>query len=67
VVQKIGKDEQLEKRLPFIPKPEVSTSHLAELSLIMDTGGRYSPEDIERLRREQQSQTALPLNGREIK
>ncbi|MBI2415219.1 MAG: PrgI family protein [Candidatus Kerfeldbacteria bacterium] len=27
----------------FTPKPEVSQSQLAELSLIMDTAGKYSP------------------------
>ncbi|MFA6475566.1 MAG: PrgI family protein [Patescibacteria group bacterium] len=39
----------------FTPKPNVSAEHIAELSLIVDTHGKYSPEDIERLRKEQSS------------
>lgn len=30
----------------FVPKPEVSQSRLAELSLMVDTGGVYKPEEI---------------------
>jgi len=54
VVKMARKDRKKDKDdKSFTPKPEVSTSHLAELSLIVDTAGKYSPEDLERLRQEQ--------------
>lgn len=54
VVKMARKDKKSDKEdTSFTPKPEVSTSHIAELSLIVDTAGQYSPEDLERLRQEQ--------------
>lgn len=58
VVEKAGRKDKKDKdknQKAFIPKPDVSQSHLAELALIMDTEGKYTPEDIERLRQEQQA------------
>ena len=55
VTKSARKDKSDKKSEPFVPKPEVSESHLAELSLIVDTGGRYTAQDIERLRKEQQA------------
>lgn len=58
VVEKAGRKDKKDKdsrKKTFIPKPDVSQSHLAELALIMDTEGKYTPEDIERLRQEQQA------------
>jgi hypothetical protein len=56
-VTKVSRKDRKDKvkQTKFVPKPEVSESHLAELSLIMDTGGKYSPEDVERLLQEQQA------------
>ncbi len=54
-VEKRGrKDKKDKKDDPFTPKPDVTQSHLAELALIADTQGKYTPEDIEALRKEQQ-------------
>lgn len=53
VVKMSRKDKRDKTKKAFVPKPEVSTEHIAELSLIVDTKGQYSPEDIERLRQEQ--------------
>lgn len=46
---------------PTAQKPTVSESHIAELSLIADTAGKYSPEDLERLRQEQASHPVKPV------
>lgn len=44
VVKMTRKDKKKDKdNEPFTPKGEVSASHLAELSLIVDTAGQYSP------------------------
>ncbi len=60
IVKMTRKDrkDKSNKKLEFAPKPDVSQAHLAELSLIADTSGQYSPEDLERLRQEQ---TAAPI------
>lgn len=58
VVEKTGRKDKRDKNKgskKFIPKPDVSQSHLAELALIVDTEGKYTPEDIEKLRQEQQA------------
>jgi hypothetical protein len=61
VVKMARKDKKKDKGdTTFVPKPEVSTSHIAELSLIVDTAGQYSPEDLERLRQEQTAPTPAP-------
>lgn len=61
VVTKVSrKDRKDKKDEPFVPKPEVSDSHLAELSLIVDTGGRYTAQDIDQLRKEQQAMASEP-------
>lgn len=59
-VTKVSRKDRKNKveQYRFTPKPEVSESHLAELSLIVDTGGKYSPADVERLLREQQAEEA---------
>lgn len=56
-IEKAGRKDKKSKskKDQFVPKPDVSQSHLAELALIMDTEGKYTPEDIERLRQEQQA------------
>ncbi len=53
VVKMARKDKHDKTKKEFIPKPVVSPEHIAELSLIVDTKGQYSPEDIERLRQDQ--------------
>ncbi|MDP3971265.1 MAG: PrgI family protein [bacterium] len=55
VTKKGKKDKDDKEDKDFIPKPEVSDSHLAELSLIADTAGQYSPADLEKLKQEQMS------------
>lgn len=58
VVEKAGRKDKNEKnkgKKEFIPKPDVSQSHLAELALIVDTEGKYTPADMERLRQEQEA------------
>ncbi|EKD76542.1 MAG: hypothetical protein ACD_43C00068G0005 [uncultured bacterium] len=58
VVKMARKDKKSDKADgPFTPKPDISKAHFAELSLIVDTAGQYSPEDLERLRQEQTAQT----------
>ena len=60
VVKMARKDKKDKGKKPFTSKPDVSTEHIAELSLIVDTKGQYSPEDIERLRQEQTAQQIKP-------
>lgn len=62
-VEKLGRKDKRDKatkRKAFVPKPEVSDSHLAELALIMDTQGKYTPDDIEKLQKEQQAIAGPP-------
>lgn len=56
VVKMARKDKDKVKKVPFVAKPNVSSEHIAELSLIVDTRGQYAPEDLERLRAEQAAQ-----------
>lgn len=53
VVKKGRKDKKDEDHYDVLSKPDVSQSHIAELSLIVDTSGKYSSADIARLREEQ--------------
>lgn len=55
VVTKVArKDRRSDKdHGPVGQKPIVSQEHIAELSLVADTSGKYSPEDLERLRQNQ--------------
>jgi hypothetical protein len=62
VVVKMARRDKLEradKKSTFAPKPDVSTEHIAELSLIVDTKGQYAAQDLEKLRAEQR-QTPPP-------
>lgn len=47
IVKKSGK-EIADKKQIFVPKKAVSQSRLSELSLQVDTGGVYRPEDLAR-------------------
>ncbi len=62
-IEKKGRKDKKDKKddTEFTPKPDVSQSHLAELALIMDTEGQYSPQDIEQLRKEQHAEVPAPV------
>lgn len=61
VIKMARKDRKKEKAEgPPLQKPEVTPSHITELSLIADTRGKYSPEDLERLRKEQEARVVTP-------
>lgn len=60
VVKMARKDRaDVNKKKPFLPKPNVSAEHIAELSLVVDTRGQYEPQDLERLRAEQAAQQPM--------
>lgn len=63
VVTKMSRKDRkkIDDNKPFTPKPNVSDSHIAELSLIVDTSGQYSTADLERLRQEQAIEQNQPL------
>lgn len=67
VVVKMARKDKLErsqKKTAFVPKPDVTAEHIAELSLIVDTRGQYAAQDLEKLRAEQhQAPTELPNNS----
>lgn len=62
-VEKKGRKDKKDKKknAPFVPKTNVSTSNLAELSLIADTSGRYTPDDLKQL----QSESGVPMPKQE--
>ncbi len=61
VVTKVArKDKKGKGEGPQLIKPTVTPSHIAELSLIADTAGKYSPEDLERLQQEQTARQPAP-------
>lgn len=63
VVIKSTRKDKKEDRLKSkdkLYKPDVSREHIAELSMIVDTKGQYSPEDLQRLREEQATQKVTP-------
>ena len=45
-VERDEEDDDAPTRVAYTPKHQVSSSHLAAMSLVVDTGGSYAPDDV---------------------
>jgi len=59
-VEREEDDDSLPERPIYIPKPQVSESRLAAMSLMVDTGGTYVSDDV---RQPDAAASALPIKS----